>query len=258
MLKIQNITTGYANHTILQDFSLAVSRGDFLAILGPNGAGKSTLLKALIGFLPYINGTISLDGISLSKISKMDLAKKISLIPQEIYLQFDYRVLDIVLMGRFPYLNYWENYRQEDFDIVEEILEKLNLSAMRDEYFSCLSGGEKQRVMIARALAQDTEIILMDEALSHLDINHQLEIMQLLAKIQKEDGKTIVLISHNINISSEFCNRIVMLKDGQIIADGTAENVITEVNLLKLFGVNINILINPSSQKPNIIYSGVL
>ena len=163
---------------------------------------------------------------------------------------------DLVLMGRFPYVGYWQSYSQKDKEITQNVLKQLDLFKLRKKQFSQLSGGERKRVTIARALAQETDILLMDEAFANLDINHQLEIMQLLSEINLKQKKLIILVSHNINLASEYCQRILMMKEGKLIADGNPEKIITTKNLKKLYETNLKIIPNPITGKPNLIYPG--
>ena len=255
-IEIRNLSLGYQNKKVIEALNLSFEAGEFCALLGPNGAGKSTLLKALIGFLKPAAGTISIAGRTLKNWQPSDLAKVVSLIPQDFQLQFDFTVQEIVMMGRFPYLGFWQKYSEKDKKIVEEILEQLDLIEMKGELYSQLSGGERRRVSIARALAQQTEILLLDEAFANLDINHQLEIMRLLSDINREQGKLIILVSHNINLSSEYCRRIIMMKKGKVVADGNPNEIITQQNLEKVYQAKLEIVKNPLSGKPNLIYPG--
>jgi iron complex transport system ATP-binding protein len=157
-------------------------------------------------------------------------------------------------MGRFPYLGYWQNYSDKDRQIVAEILAKLDLSNYASKLYSQLSGGEKKRVSIARALAQQTDIMLLDEAFTQLDINHQIEIMHILSQINKQDGKLILLISHNINLASEYCERIVLLKQGRVLADGKPAEIINQENLQRLYNARLQVIQNPVTKNPNLIY----
>ncbi|MCK4695713.1 MAG: ABC transporter ATP-binding protein [Candidatus Cloacimonetes bacterium] len=256
MIELINIVSGYYDKKVIRNLSANFKIGEFCALLGPNGAGKSTLLKTICGFLDLSQGEINIKGLSIKKWKQKELAKILSLIPQDFQLQFDYTVEDLVLMGRFPYLNYWRNYSQKDKNIVDETLTQLDLDKFKNKLFSQLSGGERQRVSIARALVQQTEVILMDEAFSHLDINHQIEIMELLSRINKNQNKLIILISHNINLASEYCDRIVMMKQGSILADGKPEEIVTKENIHKLYEANLEIIRNPVSGKPNLVYPG--
>jgi cobalamin transport system ATP-binding protein len=256
MINIKKISLSYQEKKVIQNLSLDFAKGEFCALLGPNGAGKSTLLKALIGFHPVDEGKISIGNSELKHWQKAELAKQIAIIPQDFQLQFDYTVRELVLMGRFPYLGYWQNYIHKDKKVVEEVLQKLDLIRLKDELYSQLSGGERRRVSIARALVQETNILLMDEAFANLDINHQLEIMRLLSQINKEQKKLIILVSHNINLAAEYCSRIVMMKEGKLIADGTPEDVITRKTIRDLYEIDLTVIKNPITGQPNLIYPG--
>ncbi len=253
-LELKDIRTGYPEKTVIDGLSVQFDEGEFCALIGPNGCGKSTLLKSMVRFLPLQSGSIYLDGKDTSGFSRKRFSREIALIPQDFHVQFDYPVEDIVLMGRFPYLDTWKDYTKSDRVAVEAILDQLDLTALRDKPFSRLSGGEQQRVSIARALAQDTRTILMDESFSHLDINHQLEIMHLIRSVNREQGKLVILVSHNINLAASYCPRVIMMKEGKLVADGTPTQVIVKDNLRKLFGIDIPVEINPRTQQPMVIY----
>jgi iron complex transport system ATP-binding protein len=257
MIRLQDVTSGYDKHDVLKGITLEIRQGDFVAIIGPNGAGKSTLLYTLINYLPIRSGDVFIQEKSLRQWHKKDLAKTIALIPQETVLPFDYTVKEMVLMGRYPWLELMQNWSAQDFDLVQEILVKLNLENLADRYYTQLSGGEKQRVLLARALAQQTEIILLDESLSQLDINHQVEMMQLLCDINQKEGKTIILISHNLNLAANAASRLVFLKEGRLIANGTPEQVMTTPALKELFDIDLTLQNNPISNRPNLIFPGV-
>jgi len=256
MIKFENVTLAYRNQEVIKNLSLDFEAGEFCALIGPNGAGKSTLLKSVVKFLEPTTGKIFLDEKPLTLWKHKKLAQRIALIPQDFQLQFDYKVQDLVLTGRFPYLGYWQNYSQKDRQIVEKILRELDLFSMRNKMFSQLSGGEKQRVSIARALVQETEIILMDEAFANLDINHQLEIMKILSQINREQKKLVILVSHNLNLASDYCERIIMLKEGKLIADGSPHEIINMKTIKKLFDAEFDIIENPISHRPNLVYPG--
>ena len=256
MLKIKDLSVGYREKKVIRDLNINFDSGEFCALLGPNGAGKSTLLRTLVKFLIPESGDIFLNDQNFKDINNKELAKSISIIPQDFQLQFDHQVFDLVLMGRFPYLKYWQSFSENDNNITEQVLSKLDLTGFKKKMFSQLSGGEKQRVSIARALVQETEIILMDEAFANLDVNHQLEIMQLLSEINKKQNKTIILVSHNINLAADYCDRIIMMKTGKIFADGKPEDVIKENIINTLYDSELQVITNPVSGKPNLIYPG--
>ncbi len=257
MLEIRNLSAGYRNEEILHNVSFHAENSEFIALLGPNGAGKSTLLKAIMGFLPASEGAINIKGKNLNAWSRKQLASKIAFIPQEAYQQFQFQVEEIVLMGRFPYLNVLQRYSKEDYRVVNEILDTFDLLSLKDRYLNELSGGERQRVFLARAIAQNTDILLLDETFSQLDINHQVELMRLLHTIHKETGKLIILVSHNINLTANFCDRIILLKSGKIIADGNSAEIINSDTLGKAYDMQFEIATNSITKRPNLIYPGI-
>lgn len=255
MIKIEDLSVDLDNKSILRDINLEIRKGEFTSIIGPNGAGKSTLLKSILKLLEYNKGEIYFEGQNIKKIATRAYAQKLAFIPQENNIQFDYTVKDIILMGRYPWIDYWGSYGKEDYRILEDLVSKLKLEELINRDFNHLSGGEKQRVLLARAIAQDTDFIFLDETLSFLDINHQIEIMQLLRKINDEQKKTILIVSHNVNLSIEYSDRLLVLKKGQIIVDGRPEQVITEQLLFDVFNIELHIINNPYTQKPNILYT---
>lgn len=256
MIEIRNIVTGYGKDRIIDNLSLKLDEGEFCSLLGPNGAGKSTLLRTMVGYKPIWEGEILFNSQNIKNISRKEMAKLIAIIPQEINMQFDYPVRDLVLMGRYPYLSYWQKYSPEDRCQVDKILGELDLTKLKDKNYSELSGGEKQRVNIARALAQDSDTILMDESLVHLDINHQLEIIHLLSEINKQRHKTILLVSHNINLAADYSKRIIIIKEGKTILDGTPESIINKENIRMVYDAELETITNSSSGKPNVLYPG--
>jgi cobalamin transport system ATP-binding protein len=213
-------------------------------------------LKTIPGYMSRTSGEIKIKCIDLDLWKKKDLARVIALIPQDFQLQFDFIVSDLVLMGRFPYTGYNQNYSRKDRVKVDDILHQLDLYEFRNKMFSQLSGGEKQRVSIARALVQETEVILMDESFSHLDINHQIEIMDIVTRVNRELGKLIILVSHNVNLAAEYCERIILMKEGRIINDDEPGKIIDQTNLRLLYDMDLEIIPNPRSGKPYLLYPG--
>ncbi|MBN1327607.1 MAG: ABC transporter ATP-binding protein [Candidatus Cloacimonetes bacterium] len=257
MIKIKSIGVGYGNENVINNLTCSFSTGEFCALIGPNGAGKSTLLKSILGILPLRTGEILIKDKSAALWKRKELARVLTLIPQEINLQYDFRVIDLIMMGRYPYLDYFRNYSAEDREITKRVMKEMDLISFSEKYYSQLSGGEKKRVAIARALVQETEIILIDEALAELDINHQLELMEILAAINRKQKKLILLVSHDINLAADYCQRLIMLKNGEIIGDGSISEVFSEENLEKLYDRRLRVITNPLSKNPNIIFPGL-
>lgn len=254
MITLHELSCGYTDQNILHEVELELPPQGFTALMGPNGAGKSTLLYAILGYLKLRQGRVEIFGKNLISYRRNALARHISFIPQEIHNEFDYSVFDTVLMGRYPYLSLMQSYGSGDHTIVESALHQLGLWDLKDRYLMELSGGEKQRVYIARALAQDTRYILLDESLSQLDINYQLEIMHLLRKISLEQDKAIILISHNLNLAANYADRLIFLKSGRVIHSGSPKELIETIKLKELFGIELTTALNPLSGNPNIIY----
>lgn len=254
MIEVQNLCCGYVGQPVLKDISLKIGREEFCALLGPNGAGKSTLLYALMGYLKPDSGSIRILGKDLHGYRRLAMARILAFVPQESKRDFDHSVDETVLMGRYPYLGIMRAYTDEDRRIVDRILEMLNLYELRKRWLSELSGGEKQRVYIARALVQETPCILLDESLSQLDINHQIEIMNLLKKISREQHKSILIVSHNLNLAANHADKLFFLRGGIMLSGGTPESLMDSSHLSELFGIKLQTQLNPNSGRPNIIY----
>jgi len=256
LIRIQNISCAYTDTKVLSDLSLHLEEEDFCVLLGPNGAGKSTLLFCILGFVPLSNGTIKIHDRDLKSYKRIELSRLIAYVPQESIFIFDYPVKEIVLMGRYPHLKLMQSWTEEDHLYVEEILASLDLKKLSHRYYSSLSGGEKQRVLIARALAQDTQYIFLDETLSQLDISHQIEIMHLLRDIHNTRKTGILMISHNLNLAADYAQRLIFLKAGKIIGSGSPEQMMQTESLKELYGLDLPLVKNPSTQRMNVLYPG--
>jgi len=257
MIEVKKLGCAYDNHFVLRELDLRLNSDEFTVLVGPNGAGKSTLIHALLGFMPILEGEVSLFDRPLASYRRSELARLTAFVPQETFFQFDYPVRDIVLMGRYPYLGLMQSWLPGDLEAVDKVLEQLGLSEFADRFFSQLSGGEKQRVLIARALAQETSYIFLDETLSQLDINHQVEIMARLREIVHQSGKGILLISHNLNLGANFADKMVLLSRGRVLGSGSPEKTMQPRLLQELFGLELQTMLNPVTGKPNILYPGV-
>ena len=255
MIKIKNLSFKYKKNIVLKNISLEIKKNDFIGIIGPNGAGKSTLMKCLSGFLKNIEGEIFIKNKIIGKHDKIEIAKRIAVVVQQPYFEFDFSVKEIVLMGKFPYLKFWQNFKISDQLATMTILNELELSHLANRKLSELSGGEFQLVMIARALNQNTEILLLDEPAAHLDIHHQIKIFSILRKLNLYQKKTIISVSHNINLAAEFCDKILILSNGEIANFGKGQKVINEKKLSDIYQVPIKVMNNPFTNKPNILYN---
>lgn len=239
IIEIKNITLKYGDYEVLRDISFNIKKGEFTSIIGPNGAGKSTVLKAIMKNIELADGDISIKGKSIKNITHKEKACIIGFVPQEFNISFDFTVYDIVTMGRNPYLVKFKKSKFDDKKIIEESLQKTNTYEFKDKYFNSLSGGEKQRVIIARALAQQPEILILDEATSSLDIHHQLDILELIHSLNREDGLTVLTIMHDLNLASRFSDKIVLLSKKGVIKSGTPSEVIDEQVLKNVYDMDM-------------------
>src|SRR3954451_3356268 len=243
MLKAEHVSFAYRAGAprVVDDVSLTLAAGDLTGILGPNGSGKTTLLKMLSRTLTPSAGTISYDGRPLAEWTRRDLARRIALVPQETHAPFDFTVLDIVLMGRFPHLGAFALEGPDDLAIARQALAATGTSAFEDRPFATLSGGEKQRVVIAGALAQSPELLLLDEPTASLDLRHQLDVQLLLAALNRDRGVTMVLSTHDLNLAAALCTNLILLRGGRVVAQGKTEEILTVDAVRALYGVDADI-----------------
>ena len=236
MLEIRNFSAGYEGKPVLQDISLSIPRGAVTVIVGPNGCGKSTLLKALAGILPA-TGSAALDGRELGDLDRRELAKVVAFLPQNRPTP-EITVQNLVLHGRFPYLSYPRRYRKADYQAAEAALERMGVGNLSDRMVPTLSGGQRQKVYIAMALAQDTPVVLMDEPNTFLDIAHQLQLMEQ-AKALAGEGKAVVLVLHDLPLALTVADSLAVLLEGRCLCQGDPESVFQSGNLNVAFGVEI-------------------
>ena len=236
MLKVHGLEFKYKDSDILKKIEIKINRGEVLSVLGPNGTGKTTLLKCIAGIIKPQKGSFLIGNKNMLHIKRNDLAKQISYVPQSSPSKFPITVFEAVLMGRSPYIMWRPS--EKDLKIVVNILKSLKLEEFASKNFDQLSGGEKQKVLIARAVAQDTEYLLMDEPTSNLDLKHQMEIMEMISNMVKTKNVAAVFAMHDLNLASRFSDRIVMLSKGEIFCTGKPEQVITVENIKAVYGVN--------------------
>ncbi len=227
---------------VLDGVSVAVPRGAIVGLLGPNGSGKTTLLRLLSGTLTPAHGRIILDGAPIVALSRRDLARRIAVVPQETHSAFDFSALEIVLMGRYPHLGAFELEGAGDLVIARDALAATGTSALESRAFATLSGGEKQRVVIASALAQASDVLLLDEPTASLDLGFQLDIAALLARLNRERGVTMVVSTHDLNLAATLCTALVLLKAGRVIANGPTRAVLTKEHVRALYGVDADLV----------------
>lgn len=244
LLELNHIEFSYNNSFSMKDISLKIKSTEFISILGPNGSGKSTLLKILSGLLTQSDGIRLFKGKSYSSYNHKELAQLIGYVPQITSSIFPFSIYEVVMMGRTAYLNYFGIEKLNDRKIVNDTLERLNISHLRNKGINEVSGGEAQRAYIARALVQQPKLLLLDEPNAHLDIKHQISIFNILAELNKELGLTIIAVSHDINLVSNYTERIILMKEGKIFLDDKKSKVLLKKNLKSVFNVETEIIKN--------------
>lgn len=238
------------NNQILKGVSIDSKSREFIGIIGPNGSGKSTLLKCIYRTLKPNNGCIMLGRQDISKMSVKESAKKLAVVAQHNYYNFDFSVGEVVLMGRSPHKKSLEPDNSEDYDIVNESLEKVGMLGFKNRSFSTLSGGEQQRVILARALAQQTPCLILDEPTNHLDIKYQLSLLNIVKSL----NLTVISAIHDLNIAAMYCDRLFVMKNGQIVGSGIPQEVLTKEFIKEIYDIDVEI-VNDSKGDMHILYS---
>jgi iron complex transport system ATP-binding protein len=256
MLDIQSISVCYQDRVALNDLSLSVFPGEMLALIGPNGAGKSTLLRAASGVLPRRNGRVYLDGREISTLSPAERARLLAVVPQAHSLPPTFSVYQTVLLGRTPYLGWLGNAGRKDHEIVSQAMAQTGTLEMGDRLIGELSGGEQQRVLLARALAQSTPILLLDEPTNHLDMRHQTGFLSLVRRLAVDNGLAVVVALHDLNLASLYADRVAILAQGQLQALGTPEQIFTEEILSPIYGVGLRVISHPEYGTPLVLPDG--
>lgn len=246
-IQLNHVTARYREKPVLQDISLTIEAGEMIGILGPNGAGKSTLFAILSGLLAPASGTVEVFGAPIQRMAPEARAKAIAVVPQDLDIPVAYTVEEIVMMGRTALIGRFSSPSQKDRQSVERALVYTDVADIRHAPLNELSGGERQRAIVAMVLAQEPRIILMDEATSHLDINHRLEIMQLVERLNREDGVTVLMISHDLQIAAEFSQRLILLDHGKLVTDGPPATVLTEDTLRQVYHCDVRVHHDPQS-----------
>jgi iron complex transport system ATP-binding protein len=256
MLAIRDLTVRYGKYAALLDVSLEVRPGEIVAVIGPNGAGKSTLVKAISGVVPAYSGQMLLDGRPLDEMDGAVRARRIAVVPQGGYLPPAFEVEQTVLLGRTPYLGWLGRSRPEDRAAVETALADTGLLALRTRPVSELSGGEHQRVLLARALAAHAPVLLLDEPTAHLDIAHQAAIFRLVTALAAEKALAVLMVVHDLNHAAAFADRIVLLAGGEVRAEGSPEAVLTGPTLSSVYGPGVQVVPHPARPIPLVLLAG--
>lgn len=254
MIRIHNLVGGYTETPIINDLDLEINKGEFFALLGQNGSGKTTLFKLITGQLPIKSGKITLSGKEVQSLSKLEKAKKMAVLTQEVQVSFDYTVEEIISLGRYPHQKgFFKQLSKEDRKVIEEVMDITNVSQLRKAQFRMISGGEKQRVLLAKALAQEPEVLLLDEPTNHLDIKHTFHMLDLLKERQQMKGLTIFAILHDLNVASLYADRIALLHKGRFLEVGDTDILRKVDQLNKVYEVKVNAQSHPIVPKPQLL-----
>lgn len=253
ILEIENLTYKIDDSLISDGINIKFEENTFTGIIGPNGSGKSTLLKQIYRVLKPTKGKIFFDGIDIEDISSKKMARQMAVLPQENQSDFDYTVREIILMGRFPYHSFFMGDHDFDADInlMKKYLDIVGLREQENQYFKTLSGGEKQRVLLARALVQEAELLILDEVTNHLDIGYQYKVLEIL----KDLNMTIISAIHDLNLAMKFCDQVVIIDKGRIIVTGNPKDIITRENLKEIFKIDAQIIKKDNSHIIDYRYS---
>jgi iron complex transport system ATP-binding protein len=252
MLTLRNLSAGYPHHPVLHGINLNVRPGEWLGLIGPNGCGKTTLLRVASGTMHPMQGNVLLQNVELNAYAPRTLAKLRACLPQDFSLDFPFTVREIVHLGRSPHISMLGSETQADNVIVENALHATDMLPLAGQPITQISGGERQRAFIALCLAQEPKLLLLDEPTSHLDVAHQLSLLNLLKELNQKQGLTIVAVFHDLNLSAEYCDRLAVLRAGHLETVGTPEEVLTTERLKQTFGTELYVGKNPKTGKAHV------
>lgn len=252
-ITIQGLSFAFEQEKILMDIDLKIDRGKFYSILGPNGSGKTTLIKNICKTLSTKHGSIYVGEKDIKGLGRREMATEMALVPQNTTVEFEFSALDIVLMGRTPYISRFSRESEEDLNIARKAMEATNTWQFRHKSINSLSGGERQRVIVARAITQATDIILLDEPISSLDIYHQVEILNTLKELNLKKSITIIAVLHDLNLAAAYSDQIIMMHQGRIHSQGEPEKILDKEKVKEVYGIDVHVIKNPVSGKPHVI-----
>ena len=250
MLEALAITAGYEETPVIREVTLKLARGQFVGLVGPNGCGKSTVVRAVSRVLRPRRGEVALDGVDIYRMPARAIARRLAVVAQDNAVGFDFPVRAIVLMGRAPHLPGFGIEGPQDYAIAARCMALTHTASFADRPITSLSGGERQRCMIARALAQEPEVLILDEPTTHLDINHQIEVLDLARKLTSERGLATLVVLHDLNLAAQYCDHLILLAEGEVVAAGTPRQVVTEDQIRAAYGADVSVRLHPATGRP--------
>lgn len=252
-LKLKNAAFGYKDKPVLGNINLEVESGEVLAVVGPNGVGKSTLIKAASGILPLQYGKATIGGKDLSLMSPADRARQVAVVPQAAQLPESFRALDVVVIGRTPFLGWLEREKPSDRDLAYQAMLRTGVEDLAERLVGELSGGEQQRVLIARGLAQSSQVLLLDEPTAHLDLKHQDEILKLIRTLAVQEQMAILITLHDLNLVARYADRVALLSNGAVRKEGRPQEVLTPDELTPVYGIELHVTDHPIHGTPLVL-----
>lgn len=253
VLQIEDLTVGYGERDVIKGVSLALAKGEVLGIVGPNGSGKSTLLRGLTRALPVRSGSARVGGSELDGMSANQLARTMAVVPQGAVLPDGFSALEVTLMGRTPYLRLLQSEGTEDLTVARRSMLQTDTLDLAERPVNELSGGERQRVIVARALTQQSPILLMDEPTVHLDIAHQVGLLDLIEELARNQGLSVIAVVHDLTLAAQYCDRLILLRDGVVFAAGPVGDVLTRETVRAVYDIDVTIVEHPQTGRPVVL-----